>query len=139
MEFYVNISVSFFKSLNIGLGTHSLFLIRFKISVFSDDREWTGKTKIMLLSRRVINKLLGAIAYIQLRKFRFKEGLKLVSHEFHKMISLIYSKLYEALFQPITLTVFWNTPSLEWFRHWSCCKRNCLAVIQNIVWFAEFL
>ena len=78
MEFYINIFVRFFKSLNISLDAYGLFLSLFKISFFSDDRAWTGKNRLMLLSRRVINKLFGAIANIQMLKFRFKEELKLV-------------------------------------------------------------
>ena len=50
-----------------------------------------------------------ALQNIQMRKFRLKEGVKLVQYQSLKQISFIYSKLQGASFWPITLTVFSNT------------------------------
>ena len=48
----------------------------------------------MLLFGRIINKKFRATANIQLHKFRFQEGLKLVKYQFRKLISFVYSKLW---------------------------------------------
>ena len=68
---------------------------------------------LVTLSVMIINQLLRAIVNIQLRKFRFKEGVKLVCDESHKLISFMYNKLCEASLWPIILTVFSNTPKQQ--------------------------
>ena len=80
---------------------------------FNDDSKWTEKTILVILSRMIINQLICAITNIQLRKFRFKEGAKLVCNESHKLISIMYSKLCEAFLWSMTLTVFPNTPKKQ--------------------------
>ena len=52
------------------------------------------KTILVLL---FLDKEFRAIVNIQMCKFRFKEGLKLVKYPSHKLISFIYSKLCEVL------------------------------------------
>ena len=65
---------------------------------------------VIQLSRISKNKLFHATANIQLRKFRFKEGAKLVEHQSQELISFIYSILWEASLWSITLIVFSNAP-----------------------------
>ena len=78
IKFSVKIYISFVKSFNISLDTYSLFLSRFKISFLMMIGSEQERVQLMLLSRKIINKLFRATANIQLCKFRFKEGLKLV-------------------------------------------------------------
>ena len=90
-----------------------------------------------------MHKFFRTTGKIQLRKFRFKEGVKLIKDQCYKLISFIYNELCEASLWPITLTVFSNAPeqqiskdvfksSLEWLRHCSYYKLNCLTAVWNI-------
>ena len=65
---------------------------------------------VIQLSRISKNKLFHATANIQLLKFRFKEGAKLVEHQSQELISFIYSILWEASLWSITLIAFSNAP-----------------------------
>ena len=75
--FFVNVFVNFVKLLNRGKVIHSVEYSFFLIHVKSD-KEWTEKTILALLSMEIINEWYRTTADIQLRRFRFKEGLKLV-------------------------------------------------------------
>ena len=68
---------------------------------------------LVILSGMTINQLFRAIANIQLRKFKFKEGAKLVCNQSHGLISFMHNKLSEASLWLITLTVFPNRPKQQ--------------------------
>ena len=70
MTFFVGIA----KLLNIILDNYTLFLSHVKF--FNDDNR-KENTNLALL-RRIINELFRAMTNIQQRKFRLKEGLRLV-------------------------------------------------------------
>ena len=73
--FLATVSVSFYKLLNINLDGYSLCVSHLKW-FFDGDSEWTEKTTSA--SFQDDHKLIYATTNIQLRKFRFKEGVKLV-------------------------------------------------------------
>ena len=77
MKLLITIFVSFFKLLNSSLDKYSLFLSHVKY-VFLVVIAIEQKTILVLLLGMTINNLFHATANIQLRKFRFREGVKLV-------------------------------------------------------------
>ena len=64
IDFFVKIFVSFAKLLNFNLDEYSLSLSHLKLVLFNNDREWTEKTILVLLSRRIVNKLFRGTANI---------------------------------------------------------------------------
>ena len=113
------IFVSLVKLLNISLEEHSLFLSHVKSVFFNDNREWTEKTKLVLLPRILIIKLLRVTPNIQLPRLGFKERERLFLYQSQKLFSFIYRKLHEASLWLITLEMPFRAirvplENLEW-------------------------